>query len=546
MLTSFFTYRALAQEWDGLLEGSIVTGAYSGSKYELVVEISDGSRLVFGVRGPLRYLFRSERAGRPRKNVTSILSDVDGMSVAGVRIADRDRLLRIKGTGSSAIVFVLYGSQPNVMVVRDEHVTDAFKSAPKWIGRKAPEGRAADEADTLAEFMARASGPTMTNRKLVSRAFPLFDKELVAEVFHRAELDSNSPFEGGFAERLFGAAVEIREQVEKGDPPRIYWEGDQPAAFSIIELKAREGCREERFASVDEAVSVYCRRSLAGQRHAERFDPLLQSVAEAASRAKKRQHELEAHLQRESRAETYERWGHILMASGRGDEVGLPSIALPDLFSDSEVIEIPLTEELTVIENAEEYYGRARRSRLSRKAAAERLSSVQREAQALADDLAALREVSSPEQLDAFLEERGDRVRKFSGASRADGPQVDTRFRRFEVGDSYEVLVGRNARENDELTFGMARKYDIFMHARGVPGSHTLLRLPSRDANPDRRILEAAASIAAYFSKARGSGLVPVSYARRKYVRKAKGLAAGKVILEREEVVIVPPALPGK
>ncbi|NNE36263.1 MAG: hypothetical protein HKN13_13575 [Rhodothermales bacterium] len=68
--------------------------------------------------------------------------------------------------------------------------------------------------------------------------------------------------------------------------------------------------------------------------------------------------------------------------------------------------------------------------------------------------------------------------------------------------------------------------------------------MPSRDTNPDRHVLEAAASIAAYFSKARGSGLVPVSYAPRKYVRKAKGTSVGKVILEREEVVIVPPVLP--
>ncbi len=544
MLTTFYTYCALADEWDSLLTGMAVNGAYSGSKNELVVEISEGSRLVFGVRGSFRYLFRSERSGRPRKNVTDLLPCVNGMSIDGVRIADRDRLIRIDGTQSS-MIFVLYGSQPNVLATRDGIVVDAFKSVSKWVGKPEPEGRSADEARSLEEFKARTAGKPVTNRKAVSRAFPLFDKELIAEVLYRAGLDSDAVFDTDFAKRLYSAGSDIRRQLEEDAAPRIYWDADQPVAFSLIELRGRELCREETFDSTDGAVSVFCRRRLAVLRYSERFKPLLQTVADAAARAKKRQTELEAHLQRESRADTYERWAHILMASGRGDEVGLSSISLPDLFADSKPTEIPLQEELTVIENAEEYYERARRSRLSRQAAAGRLANVSQEAEALAEDLAVLSAVTSPDELDEFVEERGDRLGKHWGLLQVRGSEAPSRFRRFDLG-SFEVLVGRNAKENDELTFGMARKYDIFMHARGVPGSHTILRLPSRDANPDRHVLEIAASIAAYFSKARGSGLVPVSYAPRKYVRKAKGSVSGKVILEREEVVIVPPALPEK
>jgi predicted ribosome quality control (RQC) complex YloA/Tae2 family protein len=117
-------------------------------------------------------------------------------------------------------------------------------------------------------------------------------------------------------------------------------------------------------------------------------------------------------------------------------------------------------------------------------------------------------------------------------------------FRRYSLGEGFEVWVGRNAKENDQLTFGHARKYDIWMHARGVAGSHTLLRPPGRSTKPGTAIIEAAASVAAYFSKARGSELVPVMYTERKYVRKPRGADGGKVILDREEVVIVRPALP--
>jgi predicted ribosome quality control (RQC) complex YloA/Tae2 family protein len=117
-------------------------------------------------------------------------------------------------------------------------------------------------------------------------------------------------------------------------------------------------------------------------------------------------------------------------------------------------------------------------------------------------------------------------------------------FRCFSLEHDYEVWVGRNAKQNDALTFRHARKYDLWMHARGVAGSHVVLRLPNRDARPGKPILEQAAAIAAYFSKAQGSSLVPVIVTPRKYVRKPKGAATGAVAVEREDVLLVEPRLP--
>ena len=104
--------------------------------------------------------------------------------------------------------------------------------------------------------------------------------------------------------------------------------------------------------------------------------------------------------------------------------------------------------------------------------------------------------------------------------------------------------MGKNAKQNDALTFRYAQKHDLWMHARGTPGSHTVLRLPGRHSQPSPRVLERAASIAAYYSKAQGSALVPVMVTERKYVRKAKGAPPGAVVVEREEVLLVEPKLP--
>jgi predicted ribosome quality control (RQC) complex YloA/Tae2 family protein len=105
-----------------------------------------------------------------------------------------------------------------------------------------------------------------------------------------------------------------------------------------------------------------------------------------------------------------------------------------------------------------------------------------------------------------------------------------------------EVRVGRSARANDRLTFGNSSPNDVWLHARSVPGSHVILRWPDAGAAPPARDLEEAAALAALFSKARTSALVPVDWTRRKYVRKPRGAPPGSVVLQRAKTVFVEPS----
>ena len=118
-------------------------------------------------------------------------------------------------------------------------------------------------------------------------------------------------------------------------------------------------------------------------------------------------------------------------------------------------------------------------------------------------------------------------------------------FHKFVLDSGSVVLVGKNARSNDELTFKYARPNDYFFHTRGFEGAHTLLRpnIP-RGQRPRREDVKMAASIAAYFSKAKKQHNVPVSYTQRKYLRKNKKGKRGSVVLMREEVIFVEPGLP--
>jgi predicted ribosome quality control (RQC) complex YloA/Tae2 family protein len=111
-------------------------------------------------------------------------------------------------------------------------------------------------------------------------------------------------------------------------------------------------------------------------------------------------------------------------------------------------------------------------------------------------------------------------------------------FRRFISTDGLPIFVGRNARENDDLTFGLAKSDDLWLHARGTPGSHVVVRL-AKGTDPPSETLRDAATLALLYSDLKKSGKGEVIYTRRKWVKKAKGQAPGAVIITQEKSVHV-------
>jgi len=114
----------------------------------------------------------------------------------------------------------------------------------------------------------------------------------------------------------------------------------------------------------------------------------------------------------------------------------------------------------------------------------------------------------------------------------------------YELPGGWIVWVGRSARQNDELSHRRASQKDLWFHARGAQGSHTVLRISSGKGEPPREILEMTASIAAFHSKARNSKLVPVAYCEKRYVRKPRGAPVGTASIMREKVLMVEPKEP--
>jgi len=135
----------------------------------------------------------------------------------------------------------------------------------------------------------------------------------------------------------------------------------------------------------------------------------------------------------------------------------------------------------------------------------------------------------------------GSRGRRPS-ARRAIPPAEGKRlpYKSYRTSGGIDVLVGRGARANDELTYDIAKPDDVWLHARDVTGAHVVMRW-SQDGAPPARDLHEAAALAAWYSRARGSVVVPVDWTRRRHVRRARGGPPGRALVERAQTVMARP-----
>jgi len=217
--------------------------------------------------------------------------------------------------------------------------------------------------------------------------------------------------------------------------------------------------------------------------------------------------------------------GELILANIAKIKKGKASISVLNPYT-QEQMEIGLEQNLSAQENARRYFTRYKKEKRGQPKLREQIRTLSEKI----DDL-----------------QGRPYVRPKRGTKDTSIPSVKEPFHKFHLDSGAILFVGKNARSNDELTFKHARPGDYFFHTRGFEGSHVILRpnIP-KGQRPSRDEMIAAASIAAYFSKARKQHNVPVSYCQRKYLKKNRKGKIGSVILMREEVVFVDPGLPAE
>ena len=230
----------------------------------------------------------------------------------------------------------------------------------------------------------------------------------------------------------------------------------------------------------------------------------------------------------------YDRYGELIKASLGTIRKGQTEIAVVDYF-DEELpnLTIPLDQAKTPQGNMDDYFRKHRKHLAAQRELHPRITGGEQELKALQGELTAIEQGTWQPSETARPNMRTRTYSRTGGAKGKHEPRQGP-FRRFTSSDGLAIYVGKNARENDELTFGLAKSDDLWLHARGMPGSHVVVRL-EKGSDPPRETILDAALLALLYSDLKKSGKGDVIYTRRKWVKKAKGQAPGAVIVTQEK-----------
>ncbi|HAR46928.1 MAG TPA: hypothetical protein DCS05_12420 [Nitrospiraceae bacterium] len=296
-------------------------------------------------------------------------------------------------------------------------------------------------------------------------------------------------------------------------------------------------------AVVNRDAEVFYERALQDRSREVLGKKLAGTIAAALRKTQRRVSALTGDSERAEQADEYRLAGELIHANLNVIRKGEERVELTGY--DGSRRTIVLDGRLSPARNAEQYFKKFKKAKAGLAIIAARLEQSQQELSQLtaldqqlrtAAGDAALRQVND---CLASLRIGSDRARGAGkkGAGKGGGTEP---FRRYLLA-GWEILVGRSAAGNDYITTKLARPADLWMHAEGMPGSHVLVRNPSdRDVPPE--VFSRAAGLAAYYSKGRGAGKVPVTYTFAKYVRKPKGAKPGLVVLSQRATIMAAPA----
>ncbi len=296
--------------------------------------------------------------------------------------------------------------------------------------------------------------------------------------------------------------------------------------------------------NVHDLIDRYYRDQLNVQEFTQLHHHLSQKLSNLLTKLRLKAQDFYARMAQSDQADQYRQQADLLMAHLHKWQPGMSSISLAD-FATGNPITIPLNPEKNAVQNAQALYKRHQKLKRARSAIAPLLEDVINEIHYLEQveaSLAELKQYETQEDLDALQEIRDELVQQqylekpeYSSVSlnREDGASQPYRYK---TPAGFEVLVGRNNRQNDQLTFRTAGDYDLWFHTQEIPGSHVLLRLEPGSI-PDTPDLEYVANVAAFYSRGRQSEQVPVVYTKPKNVYKPKGAKPGMIIYKHEQVI---------
>jgi predicted ribosome quality control (RQC) complex YloA/Tae2 family protein len=485
---------------------------------------------------------------------------VRGGRIAAIEQPPFERVLHIgvqHPEGNTTLIVEVMGRYSNIVLVAEEGGCAQILECVKRVGPEMsryrtilpqhfyvppPPQSKLDPTDVtelrLRGILADASPESLIWRALVGGiggVSPLVAREVVYRATGEAEaavsqMTKISPLLETFQEMLM-PVWEHRWQ------PCVVKQGEQMMAFAPYPLTQYGDWGEVE--SVSQAVEAYYGQMVGEGAYAAAKRIVREAVVRARDRVRRKQEALERSRVSQAQVEELRLKGEMTLAYAHCIEPGQQELTAP-LGPNEPPLLVVLDPRLSPVENAQRYFERYKKA----KSAAEEIPALLQRAEL---------EMRYLDQLETDLDLAANRPEiQEVEASLAEAGYIREKRRKQKVGrsqpltvnsqDGLLILVGKNSRQNEEVTFRRAAPDDLWLHVRGAPGAHVIVKTGGREV--PEATLRQAAQLAAYYSQARGSIRVAVDYTERRYVRSIKGAAPGLVSYTQEKTIRIAPRKP--
>ncbi|WP_026666669.1 Rqc2 family fibronectin-binding protein [Butyrivibrio sp. AE2005] len=444
-------------------------------------------------------------------------------------------LIEIMGKYSN----IIFTDEDNVIIDSIKHIPASVSSVREVLpGREyfVPSQDKMNPLSTSAdEFSAVVLSKGAPVFKAIYQGYTGLSPVISQEICKRANIDSDKSaiaLDTSESIALYRAFSEIVDMVKNGEfTPEIIYEGNSPKEYSSIPLtmyKDAPGFSAVTQNSISELISkYYAEKNVVTRIRQKSVD--LRKIVQTALERNVRKYDLQTKQMLDcDKKDKYRIYGELLTVYGYSAEPGADKITVND-YNTGKDITITLDPTLTPSQNAKKYFDKYTKLKRTAEALEEQLKESKEAIEQLESIESAL-EIAEKEadlaQIRQELHESGYIKSGFGKSGRKE--KITSKPFHYQSSDGFDIYVGKNNIQNDELTFKTANGGDWWFHAKKIPGSHVVLITKGKEV-PDRTFEEAAA-LAAYYSKGKVQEKVEIDYLKRKDVKKPNGSKPGFVV----------------
>lgn len=449
----------------------------------------------------------------------------------------------------------LMGKHSNIIFRDDDMIIDSIKHIPAHVSsvREVLPGReyfiavTGEKVNPLEISKSVFFETIYTQNQMLSKAVYTsltgFSPMMAEEICNRAAIESETyanTLNDVEKEHFYRQFYNLIDDVKTGEfKPNIVYNNGEPIEFAAVGLELYRNNEIKWFDSISNLLENYYAEKNAITRIRQKSADLRRVVQTSLERNYKKLQLQEKQLKDTDKREKYRIYGELINAYGYGLEDGIASFEALDYYT-NETVTIPLDKDLSIRENSVKYFDKYNKLKRTYEALTGLIEETKEEIEHLESVDTSLKIALKEEdlvQIKAELVEFGYIKRHGPRSNKKE--KITSKPFHYISGEGFHMYVGKNNYQNEELTFNVANGGDWWFHAKGIPGSHVIVKTEGEEL-PDRTF-EEAAKLAAFYSKAKENAKVEVDYTERKNVKKANGGKPGFVIYHTNYSMLIEP-----